>query len=397
LHILITAAGFPPERHGVANAAFHHGVGFLKKGHRVTVATGQYPSGEAEKVCLPGLEVVRFKTSGNAQIRSRYKGEINRYLDFIKSFPGDVICCHGWQTWATDLATRAFDRTPAIKILVSHGVSVNSLINWKSIPNWLMWRYYVWWKMKQMLKAFDHVVFLSRRMDNDRFFDRKMAEAAGFTRFSVIPNGADIDAHDNCSGRFQNRFGINTKFVVLCVGSYSDQKNEKMVLDAFIHAGVKDTTLVFIGNKKNIYSRSLERFWNRSEKAENSRVMFLDNMNEDTIMSAYNSADLCVCGSRTEYFPFVILDAMASSTPFISTNVGCVSDLPGGVTVCSVEEMAQAINHLISDLERRRLLGRQGCSACKCYYNWDHVIHRYDRLFRDLVENRVTGGRSSSH
>lgn len=389
MHILITVAGFPPESHGVANVAYQHGVGFLKKGHQVTVATAYCPSSVKGKKRLPEMEVVYFKTSGNAQIRSRYKGEISQYLDFIKSFPGDIICCHGWQTWATDLAAMVFDRNPAIKILVSHGVSVNTLTSWKSILNWLMWRHYVWCRMKQMLKAFDHVVFLSKKIDNDRFFDRKMAIASGINHFSIIPNGADMDAHENCSGEFRSRLGIDTRFVFLCVGSYSEYKNEKMVLDAFIRSGVKDVTLVFIGNKKNSYSCQLERFWNRSETAEHSRTLFLDNMNEDMIMSAYQTADMHLCGSRTECFPLVILDAMASSTPFVTTNVGCVSDLPGGVTVSSVGEMAEAINHLIADSKRRTLLGQQGYSACKSNYNWDYVIQRYDRLFKSLIENRI--------
>ena len=383
MHILICVFGFPPEDHGVANVAYQHALGFMKKDHKVTVATSYHPLRKNMRFPL-GIETVEFKTAGNAQIRSRYKGEVGRYMRFISSFQGDVICCHGWQTWSTDLAVQAFRKSPARKVLVSHGVSVNSLINWKSLVNWILWRPYVWRHMVPMLRSFDHLVFLCNKMGGDRFYDRKLAESIGFDRLSVIPNGADVAAHQEAVDDFRRRFGISTRYMLLCVGSYSALKNERMVLKAFVRAGLEDATLVFVGRNENAYCRQLKRSLRKADLRSETSVAFLKGLSRQEILSAYKTADLYLCGSRTECFPLVILDAMASGTPYISTEVGCISEFPGGVPVRSAEEMSEAMRSLLRDKRKRRKFINEGFAACKETYNWDHVANCYDTLFQKL-------------
>ena len=228
MHLLITAFGFPPEAHGVAHVAFRHAEALARRGHRVWVATGFHPGRPDRSVIAPGIEVVQFRVTGNAHPRSRYRGEIEKYVDFIRAFPGDLICCHCWQIWSTDLAVRGFGGNPARKVLVSHGVSANSRWGWPlRFPDWLLWRPYMLRQMPLMLRAFDHVVFLSRRKDNDRFYDRKLALETGYRNRSVIPNGADLQDPGAGGADFKARHGIRSRLMVLCVGNYSRLKNER--------------------------------------------------------------------------------------------------------------------------------------------------------------------------
>ena len=383
MDILICTATFPPQSGGVSHVAEAHVRGLAERGHRVTVATAYDPG----RVSFPeGVTVVPFNVSGNANLRSRYAGDIAGYIDFVGAFRGDVICCHCWQIWATDLAVRAFPRTRAKKALVSHGVSANARIGWpRTLPSWLLWRPYVRREMPRILRDFDHLVLLSGRSDRDRFYDHLMADRLGYRNVTVIPNGVDLKTHIDAPSGFRERFGIDTSRMALFVGAYYDLKNQRMALEAFIQVRPEDTTLVFIGQERNAYSERLEGRW-RSVQASfpSCRVIFLDRLTREDILSAYRDADLYLCASRTEYFPLVILDAMASGTPFISADVGCVGDLPGGVVIRTQDEMARAIRELLEDGERREALGAAGRAACASTYNWPRVIDAYESLFQRL-------------
>ena len=104
----------------------------------------------------------------------------------------------------------------------------------------------------------------------------------------------------------------------------------------------------------------------------------------EMIFTAYKAADLFLHPSKTEVQPLVVLDAMASGTPFISTDVGCVNELPGGVTINSEEEMANEIGNLLHNSERFEKLKAKGLKASKEKYNWDYVSKQYDGLIRSL-------------
>jgi glycosyltransferase involved in cell wall biosynthesis len=389
MHILITTFGFPPEAHGVSHVAFKHAEAMVRRGHRVSVATGYHPGRGGRRIISSGIELFQFRVSGNGHLRSPYRGEIGRYIEFIQEFPADLICCHCWQIWSTDLAVRGFGSNPAAKVLVSHGVSANSRWGWPlRFLDWILWRPYVYRQMPRMLQAFDHVVFLSHRRDNDRFYDRMLARRLGYRKHSVIPNGADLQTHAAGDVDFKTRYGILSPRMVLCVGNYSQLKNERLVLDAFIRAQLPKTTLVMIGAHPNRYLGRLRKVWRRRRAGHPGSVQCLWGLSAEEVLSAYRAADLFAIGSRTECLPLVILDAMAAGVPFLAMNVGCIADLPGGRVVDSAVEMALQMRRLMDDSRERETLGQQGRAAVKTRYNWTVVADQYEQLFQQLIRKR---------
>lgn len=386
MKILITTFGFIPDKHGVSLVAYNHAKQLAHSGHDVMVATAYNPLRKISNDDS-NIEIKEFKVSGNSQLKSRYHGEISEYIDYIASFEGHIICCHCWQTWATDLAIKAFNKTKAKKILVSHGVSVNSYLgDLKSLANWLLWRPYVYFDMPRIMNSFDHVVFLSQRIDKDRFYDRYLAKKIGFHNCSVIPNGVELSEFENVNDQFRIQYGIEDyRPVLLCVGNFTELKNQKMVLNIFIQAKIKNSVLVFIGSQKNRYSDMLNKMWLESDKDMSTDMMILDHVDRHTIISAYKAADLFINGSKTECFPLVILESMASETPFISTAVGCVPDLPGGYTAKSEIKMVELMHRLIQDEKERKALGKAGKNACRNIYSWRIIGQQYNQLFNDLI------------
>lgn len=383
LKILITAHTFWPNSDGVATVTLQHALGFLKLGHQVVVATAFHPMRGTPP--WPGLTIEQFRVSGCANLLFGISGEIREYRDFLAAFDGEIIFFHAWQAWSTDLALPRLHNFKPKCILVSHGVSANTWIGGPmAVPLWLGWRPYVWNHMRRAMRRFDAVIFLSNRADNDRFYDGRLARLGYARRTIVIPNGADLDALHGSLPSFRERYGLGDTLLILCVGKYSRQKNERMVAKAVIASGIANATLVVVGPVMNQYCENLERMWVSNDRRGNN-LCCLRGLSREDILSAYKDADIYVNGSRTECFPLVVLDAMASATPFVSTPVGCVPDLPGGLIATSVRQMAQCLARLAASRALRQTLGAEGRAACERDYNWPDILSQYDQLIREVT------------
>ena len=93
------------------------------------------------------------------------------------------------------------------------------------------------------------------------------------------------------------------------------------------------------------------------------------------------NAKAIVLGSRVEKFPVVIIEAMASKIPFISTNVGCVKYFPGGFIVNNRDEMAYWMSFIINNPEISILYGNVGYE----YASINMMVHsRVDLLLSSI-------------
>jgi len=383
--ILITTSTFWPNSDGVANVTLNHALGFLRAGHKVVVATSFHPM--RGHLPWPELTVEQFRVTGTANLFSGISGETRQYQEFVSTFNGDVIFFHCWQSWTTDLVLSRLNHLRLKRVLVSHGVSTNTMIGSgpSALLRWLGWRPYVWRDMPRTMPSLDAIVFLSERVDRDRFYDRRLASTIHVSRTAVIPNGVSLEAHDNSLPGFRRRYGLGDKLVLLCVGTFTEMKDEMKVAKAVLRSGIEGASLVLVGPEINQYAREINAMWAMQQRrAATVSLLCLADLTPDEILSTYREADIYLCGSRTECFPLVLLDAMASRTPFVSTPVGCVPDLRGGMTAATEESMGDCIARLGCTPFLRKQLGAEGRADCERRYNWPSVMAQYDRLLRDL-------------
>jgi phosphatidylinositol alpha-1,6-mannosyltransferase len=181
---------------------------------------------------------------------------------------------------------------------------------------------------------------------------------------------------------FRALFGIGDRQMVLCLSNYDPLKNQLMAVKAFIEANVPGSILVVVGRAFNEYTELL-REWCREVKGEN-RVVFLEKLDEPLIRAAYGAADLFVCPSLWESGPLVLLEAMATATPFVSVDVGFASQLRGGIVVADQAAMANAIRKLLKEKAEREELGRLGRAECVRKYDWKVIMPKYDALLNSL-------------
>ena len=386
--VLITTFTYPPQQNGVAEVVCAHAEGLARRGYRVTVATARddrrAPPGPTDQP-----HVLSFAVSGSANPRVGCHGEVRAYQDAVAAFDGDVIFCHCWQIWSTDLAVAAFPRSRARKVMVSHGFNAHILPPGLRFPRgfltWIAWQPYVR-RLPAMMRMFDHLVFLSGTSMAAHFHDRRVADRIGLTAWTAIPNGADPRSFSDAPCDFRARHGIGEGPLLLHVGYYDPVKNQALALRAFAGLARGDATLVLIGPDLNAYARRLQGEW--KQRGAPGGVLFLDRLSKPEIRAAYHAADVLICSSVTETQPLAVLDAMAAGIPFVSTDVGSVSELPGGRIVRSAREMTNALRALLDHPEEKRRLADEGHSACLSTYNWEAILDRYEDLIAAVCGRR---------
>lgn len=385
VRILICSFTFSPQANGVAEVVREQAIGLAARGHAVTVAT-EHDSRRAAMEPLPGVTIREFKIPRHLRPGEHLKA-VDEYQRFLISTDAEVVFCHCWECWATDLAMPVLSRSPARKVMVSHGFP--SLI-WNRQPRfpwgwgqWLRKQPYVW-RLPRYLRTFDHIVFLSGRVDFGRFFDHWMLARCGGPAWSVIPNGTWPERFAEGRLDFRARHHLSEEFLVLNVSLYAINKNQEATLRAFSESRIVNAVLIFIGNELNDYARHLQQLESRLEFGAGSRVLFLEKQDREHIRAAYQAANLVMLTSKGECQPLVLLDAMACGKPFLSTDVGCVSEMPGGLTVRRSAELASHLLTLRTDAARRRSLGNLGLAAARSTYHWAGVIEAYDRLVHQL-------------
>ena len=102
-------------------------------------------------------------------------------------------------------------------------------------------------------------------------------------------------------------------------------------------------------------------------------------------------SDLFVLPSRTEAFPNVVLEAMASALPVVATNVGSVSELvEDGVTGYLVgnEDAAgleEKIRALLAHADRAREFGARGRAIVEKDFPLETMVRKREELFASLL------------
>jgi len=384
LKILITTFTYTPNADGCAAAAAVLARGLARRGHEVIVATEFHPHRLPDGPDA-NPRVVQFKLTGTSNWRVGVQGETAAYQDFLRQFDGDLIIFENWDAWCTMLAEPLLSQLPAKKILISHGYTTHVWIPQPKFP----WGLGVWlgglpllFRSPWLLRRFDQLVVLSERRDFGRFLDHRMARWTGFKKVSIIPNGAFArEFNDPALPDLRKEFGIGPGLLLLCVANYSDRKNQMLAVRAFRRAQLKDATLVFVGSEFNDYAEQARR-----QDAElqtefpAGRVVWLEKLTRAQTCAAYCAADLFVLAAKAETQPIVLLEAMASQTPWLSTDTGCVSELPGGLVARSEDELVKKMRELASSPALRQKLMAEGWAACQQTYDWEQVVAAYDRL-----------------
>ena len=127
-----------------------------------------------------------------------------------------------------------------------------------------------------------------------------------------------------------------------------------------------------------------------AKKKKLKNVIFHGRKEGRELINFYKSADMFLLVSNYECLSLVLLEAMATGTPIIA------SDIPGtrliiknnynGILVKQTpRKIAEAIENLIKNPRLSENLARNGLKHIK-KYSWDKIVTQTEQVYREVLE-----------
>jgi glycosyltransferase involved in cell wall biosynthesis len=195
-------------------------------------------------------------------------------------------------------------------------------------------------------------------------------------RFGVEPIEEDVV-------RVRERFQLHDEFI-LYAGNVKPHKNLERLIQAFDlvrQRGLDHLKLVIIGDEVSKYT-ALRRAVHKHQLHQ--YVRFLGYVPEETLAVMYRLAGVFVFPSLYEGFGLPPLEAMASGTPVVTSNVSSLPEVAGDAAVLvdphDPAAIADGIFKVLTDENTRRTLRRKGLERAR-QFSWEASVRRVREIY----------------
>ena len=206
------------------------------------------------------------------------------------------------------------------------------------------------------------------------FTRRQIVEWSGVPAEKVFNVGCGVDPAYRPAGE---SYGLQFPYL-LCVSNRKRHKNEFRIVEAFAKADLDPGVhLVFTGETATEISACIEKF------GLSQKVYFAGVVPETELPALYRGAEALVFPSLYEGFGLPILEAMACGTPVVTANVTAMPEVAGGAALLvdptSVEQIASAMEQIVSDISLRQRLRNKGLARAE-EFSWASTAARVREL-----------------
>ncbi len=213
------------------------------------------------------------------------------------------------------------------------------------------------------------VIAIHHGVDHDRFFPPVDPEAA---REEV-----------------RRRLGIEGRYV-LYVSNHQRKKNPERLVQAFAQVAAEhpDVSLVLVGRPGSSFGL-VQRLIDELDLRGRAHV--LGHVPDDVLPPLFATAAVFALPSLHEGFGIPVLEAMASGTPVVASNVYALPEVCGDaaelVDPYSVSSIADALLLVLGDPERARELRELGLARA-AKFTWRRAAERHLDAYEQLLEGR---------
>jgi D-inositol-3-phosphate glycosyltransferase len=248
---------------------------------------------------------------------------------------------------------------------------------------------------KRVLETAERIVATSPQEQKHM---RSLVSTKGY--IDTIPCGTDIRRFGSIEREAARaNLGIDPEAkVVLYVGRFDPRKGIETLVRAVRESQLRDSgklQLIIGGGSTPGNSDGRER--DRIEAIVKELGMsefttFPGRLGLEILPTYYAAADVCVVPSHYEPFGLVAIEAMASGTPVVASDVGglqftVISEETGLlVPPQNVAAFSYAIDRILMNPEWRDKLGASGRKCVETKFSWDGVAHHLDQLYTQLLE-----------
>jgi glycosyltransferase involved in cell wall biosynthesis len=185
----------------------------------------------------------------------------------------------------------------------------------------------------------------------------------------------------------RERYQLNHQFV-LYVGNIKPHKNLVRLIEAFDElrrTGVgEDLKLLIIGDEISKLP-ALRRAVHKHKL--HKHVRFLGYQADDTLAILYRLASVFVFPSLYEGFGLPPLEAMASGTPVVTSNVSSLPEVTGGAAVLvdpyDVDSIADGLRRVLTDPQLAAEMRRKGLERAR-EFSWERSVEQTRQVYASV-------------
>ena len=225
----------------------------------------------------------------------------------------------------------------------------------------------------------NHTVALSKGVKNDMVSSFRINPK----KIKVIYNPIDIK---HISNQAQGTVELNNKATIIGVGRLVEQKNFALLIKAFAKISNEIEAELIILGTGDLYNELLSL---TQELNVSDRVQLLGF--QDNPYKYMRASDLFVLSSNYEGFGHVIVEAMTTGTPVLSTDCKSgpkeiIGDNEYGVLtpVGDVESMANNMLSLLNDQTKLNHYKKMGLDRAQDF-DVKKIVKEYENLFEDIL------------
>ena len=380
MKILISSYTYYPSLDGVSHVTQYIAEGLAKKNWDVTVITSNHLKSKKNEV----YKKVKIFRKNIFTKKTFYYGNKTEYINFLNSFSKKkfIFINVGLQNPFTDWALNYWDNTKFHKILYLHGIyspsfNVNDFLNLntfiKKIFRNLKWFYYLQFN-KKYFKRYEFNIHLHKKDSSISYFKK-----IGIKKNLVLGNAVREEIFELKK--------INTeRNIFISINSFNHRKNQILILRSFVKANIKNSLLILIGNNgKEYYNLLIDEKNKFKENNITNNIKILYNLSRKKTIQYLLKSNTFLMTSSWEAYPISIIEGLAIGIPFISFNVGILSNLRGGIIVNDEMEMIKMMKKICSDNNLRKKLSNEGKRYAKKNFQIEDKVNLLDFALRSKL------------
>lgn len=369
MNIVYITFTYWPNVDGVQMVSNYQAEGLAKLGNNVTVIT---TSGNNEDE-HNNVRIVRVPAYKNGLWVKGNKAQVQKVV-LDETAKADVMILACYFDYLSQWVLPIVHKINCKKYVMMHGIwefgytdiDKSSFVKFirKTVQN-IRWKVY-FKKYENVASTFDGVFHLHENDSSVHYF-----KSIGQNNNIVLLNGVE----DIIWNEYNKNDVEHEKTIFIQIANYSFRKNQEMAIKCFIDADIEDAELWLIGSSENKYYLHLKNVI-ESYGNKNNKIRMYVGLERREIASLIGKADIVILSSLSEHLPITILEGLAAGKPYISTDVGVIKYIPGGIVVNNNEEMIKAMNKLAYNKIYRKELSIKGHNYVEDNCHIDQIIEK---------------------
>jgi starch synthase len=180
--------------------------------------------------------------------------------------------------------------------------------------------------------------------------------------------------------------------LLLYVGNHTANKGIDVLLRAI--PLMREKALAVVAGAVRSQEEHARLLADNGLSATDKRLLFTDFITREELRALYQTVDLFVFPSRADTLPLVILEAMASGLPVVSTLIGGIPFEVSPETGVLMEPgdpvpLAKALDRLCADQSIRKAMGNAGRTRVTELFNWENSAERAASIYEEVLAERI--------